>query len=56
MTIDDQNGKPVDKRVTGLNLVEGYYDEAVFRGEQIVEIPTFPELRLTANQIITAGT
>lgn len=52
----DQNGKQVDKRVTVLTLVEGLYDEAVYREEQIVEIPTFPELRITANQIINAGT
>ena len=46
----DQNSKAVDKRVAVLNLVEGLYDEAVYRGEQVVEIPTFPELRITANQ------
>ncbi len=50
----DQNKKPGDKRVTVLNLVEGFYDETVYRGDQVVEIPTFPELRLTANQIIRA--
>lgn len=51
----DQNKKPVDKRVTILTLVEGFYDEAVYRGEQVVDIPTFPELKLTAYQIINAG-
>lgn len=51
----DQNGKPIDKRVTVLNLVEGLYDEAIYRGNQLVEIPTFPELRLTAEQIIKAS-
>ncbi|MDZ8106093.1 MAG: Uma2 family endonuclease [Nostoc sp. DedQUE12a] len=51
----DQNGKAVDKRVTVLTLVEGFYDEAVYRGEQIIEIPTFPELKLTVNQVINAG-
>jgi Uma2 family endonuclease len=52
----DQNGKVVDKRVTVLTLVEGFYDEAVYRGEQMIEIPTFPELKLTVNQVINAGT
>lgn len=52
----DQNGKAIDKRVTVLTLVEGFYDEAVYRGEQVVEIPTFKDLRITANQIINAGT
>ncbi|MBD2680238.1 MULTISPECIES: Uma2 family endonuclease [Nostoc] len=51
----DQNGKAVDKRVTVLTLVEVFYDEAVYRGEQIIEIPTFPELKLTVNQVINAG-
>jgi len=51
----DQNGKAIDKRVTVLTLVEGFYDEAVYRGEQIIEIPTFPELKLTVNQFINAG-
>ncbi|PHJ66242.1 hypothetical protein VF14_20240 [Nostoc linckia z18] len=51
----DQNGKAIDKRVTVLTLVEGFYDEAVYRGEQIIEIPTFPELKLTVNQVINAG-
>lgn len=50
----DQNGKPVDKRVTVLTLVEGLYENTVFRGDEVVFIPTFPELRLTASQIIQA--
>lgn len=48
----DQNKKPVDKRVTVLNLVEGLYDETVYRNDETVFIPTFPNLRLTANQVI----
>jgi Uma2 family endonuclease len=48
----DQNKKPVDKRVTVMRLVEGLYDEFVYREDENVLIPTFPELRLTANQII----
>ncbi|NEU71048.1 Uma2 family endonuclease [Hassallia byssoidea VB512170] len=51
----DQNGKAVDKRVTVLTLVEGFYDEAVYRGEEVIQIPTFSELKLTANQLINAG-
>ena len=50
----DQNKKPVDKRVTVLTLCEGLYDEEVYRDEQVVFIPTFPDLKLTANQIIQA--
>lgn len=52
----DQNGKAVDKRVTVLTLVEGFYDEAVYRGEEVIQIPTFSEFKLTANQVINAST
>jgi Uma2 family endonuclease len=51
----DQNGKAVERKITVLTLVEGFYDESIFRDEQVVKIPTFPELKLTANQIINAG-
>lgn len=50
----DQNNKPVDKRVTVLSLFEGLYNDEVFRGDEVVNIPTFPELKLTANEIIKA--
>lgn len=50
----DHNKKAIDKRVTVLTLVDGLYDEAVYRGDEVVFIPTFPNLRLTANQIINA--
>ena len=50
----DQNKKAIDKRVTVLTLVEGYHDEAVYRGDEVVFIPTFPELKLNAFQIVRA--
>jgi Uma2 family endonuclease len=50
----NKNRKAIDKRVTVLTLREGFYDEAVYRGNERVLIPTFPNLRLTANQIIQA--
>jgi Uma2 family endonuclease len=51
----NQNKKPVDKRVTVLTLVEGLYDEEVYRGDEVVLIPPFPNLQLTAKQIIEAS-
>jgi Uma2 family endonuclease len=51
---EDQSGKPIQPGVTVLNLVEGFYDVEFFQDEQIVEIPTFPELKLTAYQIVRA--
>ncbi len=53
--VDVDQNKAVDKRVTVLTLNEGLYDDAVFRGDEVVVIPTFPELHLTANEIINAG-
>jgi Uma2 family endonuclease len=50
----NQNKKPMEQRVTVLTLRDGLYDEAVYRGDEIVDIPTFPNLKLTANQIIQA--
>lgn len=50
----NQNKKPIDQRVTVLTLVEGLYDQEVYRGEEVVFIPSFPNLKLTANQIIRA--
>jgi Uma2 family endonuclease len=50
----DQNKKPVDQRVTVLSLVEGLYNDAVYRGDEVVLIPTFPDLKLTADEIIKA--
>ena len=50
----NQNKNPIDQRVTVLTLRDGLYDEAVYRDNEIVEIPTFPELKLTAQHIIRA--
>ncbi|KJH71876.1 hypothetical protein UH38_10370 [Aliterella atlantica CENA595] len=35
-----------------LTLIEGFYEEAVFRGDEQIVSPTFPELALTAKQIL----
>lgn len=50
----NQNKQPIDKRVTVLTLVEGLYDEKVYRGDEVVFIPPFLNLKLTASQIIRA--
>lgn len=46
---------PLDNVVTVCKLVEGFYDAVLFRGEERIESPTFPELNLTASQILQAG-
>lgn len=45
---------PLEEKVTVLLLVEGLYEEAVFRGSDRIISQTFPELILTAKQILTA--
>ncbi|MFN9174014.1 MAG: Uma2 family endonuclease [Synechocystis sp.] len=46
---------PTQGQVTVLSLVDGLYEEAVFRdGDRLVSA-TFPTLELTAQQILQAG-
>jgi Uma2 family endonuclease len=42
---------PAQKQVLILTLVEGFYDEASFKGDQPLASPTFPDLTLTPNQL-----
>ena len=46
--------EPIQFKVTVLTLVEGFYEEQVFIGNDFVVSPTFPELKLTAEQILSA--
>lgn len=45
---------PLEAKVTICQLNEGRYDEAVFSGESIIQSPTFPNLKLTVDRILTA--
>jgi len=46
---------PVRSQITLLTLVNGRYENAVFQGcERLVSV-TFPELELTADQVLNAG-
>ena len=42
---------PAQKQVLILTWVEGFYDEAAFKGDQPLASPTFPDLTLTSNQL-----
>jgi Uma2 family endonuclease len=42
---------PAQKQVLILTLVEGFYDEAICKGDQPLASPTFPTLTLTPDQI-----
>jgi Uma2 family endonuclease len=43
---------PILGRVTVLEWVDGFYEEKVYEGEQIIISPVFTELKLTAFQIL----
>ncbi len=45
---------PIENKVTVLNLVGGLYKETVFTGNQRIVSRVFPELVLTAEQILSA--
>lgn len=44
---------PIQQIVTVCTLVEGFYDAVVFRGEERIISKVFPQLNLTAQQILT---
>jgi len=46
---------PQTHRVSVLTLVEGLYEEMIFEGSTAIASSTFPELQLTAQQLLTAG-
>ncbi|HLO88902.1 MAG TPA: Uma2 family endonuclease [Nostocaceae cyanobacterium] len=41
-----------ENKVTVLLLVEGFYDEQIFRGDERIVSRTFPELMITAAQVL----
>lgn len=43
---------PLQGRVTVCTLVEGFYDAAVFQGEEQILSPTFPTLKLSADRVL----
>lgn len=43
---------PLEAKITILSLVEGLYDAQEFRGDQVLQSPTFPELILTPNEVL----
>lgn len=46
---------PQKEQVTVLNLVDGFYEEALFQEDETIMSITFPLLKLTAKQVLTAG-
>ena len=47
---------PLESQVAVLVFNEGLYDETVFEGDRPLTSPTFPDLKLTVENILAAGT
>ncbi|MDM9379294.1 Uma2 family endonuclease [Chlorogloeopsis sp. ULAP01] len=45
---------PIQEIVTVCTLVEGFYDAVAFRGQESIISSTFPQLDLTAEQVLAA--
>ncbi|MBE9207476.1 Uma2 family endonuclease [Nostoc sp. LEGE 06077] len=43
---------PIAQKVTVLEWVEGFYEEQVYMGDNAIASPVFPDLKLTAAQIL----
>ncbi|MEG3977413.1 Uma2 family endonuclease [Microcoleus sp. herbarium8] len=48
-------GNPKQPTISVYRLVDGEYEVSLFRGNDRIESPTFPELNLTAQQVFQAG-
>ncbi len=48
-------GKPKQPTLSICTLVDGEYEIQQFQGNQTIVSPTFPELKLTAEQVLRAG-
>ncbi|MEG5162507.1 Uma2 family endonuclease [Microcoleus sp. AT3-A2] len=48
-------GNPKQPTISVYQLVDGEYEVSLFRGDETIESPTFPELNLTAKQVFQAG-
>jgi Uma2 family endonuclease len=46
---------PIDEQMTVAELVHGRYQDAMFRGNDRILSATFPDLNLTADQVLNAG-
>ena len=48
-------GKPKQPTLSICTLVDGEYEIQQFRGDQAIVSPTFPDLKLTAEQVLRGG-
>ncbi|MEM9275131.1 MAG: Uma2 family endonuclease [Cyanobacteria bacterium P01_F01_bin.143] len=45
---------PIEQKITVMVLEKGSYNQTVFRESEVIYSPTFPSLKLTANEILAA--
>ncbi len=48
-------GNPKQPTFSVYQLIDGEYQVKLFRGAEVIESPTFPELNLTAQQVFAKG-
>jgi Uma2 family endonuclease len=48
-------GNPKQPTISVYQIVDGEYEVKIFRGKDIIESTTFPQLKLTAEQIFAVG-
>ncbi|MBW4520897.1 MAG: hypothetical protein KME16_14485 [Scytolyngbya sp. HA4215-MV1] len=46
---------PIAQKVTVLEWVDGLYEDRVFQADEAIVSPAFPDLKLTAQQVLGAG-
>lgn len=44
---------PLEEKITVCHLDEGLYDLTEYQGEQLIQSPIFPDLKLTATQVLS---
>jgi Uma2 family endonuclease len=45
-------GSPKQPTLSVYSLIDGEYQVSQFRGDEVIVSPTFPELRLTAKEVL----
>lgn len=43
---------PLEAKITILSMVEGLYDAQEFRGDEVLQSLTFPDLNLTPSEVL----
>lgn len=45
---------PMEDKITIFTLISGFYDEATFQGDEVIQSSIFTDLSLSANQVLSA--